>query len=225
MAKVRSPNYPAVGLGEAVEFTRKVWGEAHQTAIADDVAIKAMGYSVHGKSRTLLSAVKKYGLLEETAGGSRVSGLAMRILHPKSDDERLSALREAAREPELFAELAASHVQASDNVLRSHLLREGFSQGGAEQAAAAFRETVETARLDIAEPSPPGRGAEASRMSTDRPTPAVTEPRIDSGSRDRVWDLPGDRRVEVRVSDGAITKSDIAILRKYLDILELTAPD
>ena len=191
----------------------------------DDAAIAAMGYKAYGKSRTLLSALKKYGLLEETDDGSYVSDQAMCILHPASEDEKLSALKQAARKPELFAELAASHARTSDTVLRSHLLRQGFSQRGAEQAAAAFRETVEIARLDSDASSPHKRNAGIAKVSTDRSTDTVLEPLIDSASRVRVWDLPGDRRVEVRVSDGAITKSDIAILRKYLDVLELTAPD
>ena len=225
MPKVRSPNYPAVGLGEAVVLIEKIWDKAHRTRMADEAAIAAMGYHVHGKSRTLLSALKKYGLLEEEADGSYVSDQAMCILLPGSDDEKLSALQQAARKPELFAELAVSHARTSDTVLRSHLLRQGFSKRGAEQAAAAFRETVKIARLDSDAPSPPKRNTEIAAVSTDQSTDAVSEPLIDSASRARVWDLPGDRRVEVRVSDGAITKSDIEILRKYLDVLELTAPD
>src|SRR5437867_4237213 len=145
MAKKRSPNYPAIGLRETIELAQRMWAKEHDTAVPMEVAAKALGYKgLSGPARTKLSALKKYGLLDERRDGVKLSDLAMRILHsPSGSDDYRRAVAEAAFTPELFRELRDTHPNASDDALKSHLIiKKGFSDAGARHAITAFRDVT-----------------------------------------------------------------------------------
>src|SRR2546422_742823 len=122
MAKARSPQYPAIGLKEAVEKATAVYNNDYQNPIPRAVAASHMGYqSLNGKSLGVLSAVLKYGLLEGRGDETRVSDLAVEVIaHPPGSAERAAALKDAASRPELFSELDARFQggRASDQALR-----------------------------------------------------------------------------------------------------------
>jgi hypothetical protein len=145
MAKARSPQYPAIGLKEAVEKATAVYNNDYQNPIPRAVAAAHMGYqSLNGKSLGVLSAVLKYGLLEGRGDETRVSDLAVAIIaHPPGSSERAAALREAASKPELFSELDARFQggKASDQALRSYLLTQKFIPTAADAVIRSYRET------------------------------------------------------------------------------------
>ena len=65
MTKARSPQYPSIGLKEAVEKITAVYNKDYQNPIPRSVAAKHMGYdSLHGKALGVLSTLAKFGLLE-----------------------------------------------------------------------------------------------------------------------------------------------------------------
>ncbi len=65
MNRMRSPNYPAIGLDEAIKAVEVVWSKEKRTAVPIEVLGKAMGYkSVSGPVRTKTAALRKFGLLE-----------------------------------------------------------------------------------------------------------------------------------------------------------------
>ena len=84
MARIRSPNYPALSLPDAIERVRDVHKLQQTTPEPRAVVIRHMGYnSVNGRALKALSALLKYGLLEEAGkDGLRVSGRALSILFP-----------------------------------------------------------------------------------------------------------------------------------------------
>src|SRR5438445_9958319 len=103
----RSPNYPAISLPEAISKVTAVYQSLHTHGAPREVVAKGMGYnSLNGASATAISALHKYGLLERSGDEVKVSERALRILHPHSLTEKAQAIREAAREPQLFGELA-----------------------------------------------------------------------------------------------------------------------
>jgi hypothetical protein len=162
MAKMRSPNYPAVGLGESLERVRRLWAKEKRTPVDYAVASEAIGYSgLSGPSRTMLASMKKYGLVESDDKAVRVSDLALRILHPANDYEELSALQEAALNPDLFRQLFETLKDASDGALKSHLItRLGFSEVGAKQLIKSYRDTITVSKLDKPLDSPSVGGVE-----------------------------------------------------------------
>ena len=142
MAPNRSPNYPAISLPEAIELVTKLYQRERRSPVDAERAALALGYnSLSGASRTKLSGLRKFDLVEDTGNGIRVSDLTMRILHPESPDEKQDALLQAATAPALFRDLAELRG-ASDENLISRLVRQGFTEAGAKLAVASFRKTM-----------------------------------------------------------------------------------
>jgi len=150
MAKMRSPNYPAIGLSEAVNRVRALWSKEKRTPVDAAVAAEAIGYSgLSGPSRTALASMKKYGLVDSDDRTVRVSDRALQILHPANEELELTALQEAALGPELFRQLFESQRDASDIALKSYLINKlGFSEVGSRQLIKAFRDTIAFSKLD-----------------------------------------------------------------------------
>jgi hypothetical protein len=148
MAKGRSPNYPSIGLGDALEAARTLYTKERRTAVSPEVAVKAWGYqSLSGLARTKLAALKKYGLIENEGHGIRISDRALTLIQygPETAEYR-EALSQAAMSPEIFAELALTHAEASDDALRAFLVtKKGFSEAGALTFIQSFRDTLSLA--------------------------------------------------------------------------------
>jgi hypothetical protein len=145
MAKTRSPQYPAIGLREAIEKVSAVYSRDYQGPTQRGVIASHMGYnSLNGKSLGVLSAVGKYGLLEGRGSEYRVSDLAVRILaHQPGDPERVTAIQEAASIPELFQELDKrfANGKISDQSIRSYLIMRKFIPAAADAVIRSYRET------------------------------------------------------------------------------------
>jgi hypothetical protein len=142
--RVRSPNYPALGLPEAIEKVASIYRAMHTHAGPREVVAKAMGYTgLNGASATAVSALHKYGLLEKDGEEIRVSERAMRILHPHLPSERAQAIQEAGRDPALFAELAERFPgkMPNEDLLRNYLVRKGFAPAALTAVISAYRET------------------------------------------------------------------------------------
>lgn len=146
MARVRSPNYPAVSLTEAIERVRKVYEKEHTHKAAPEVIAKALGYSgLNGASLSLISALKKFGLLEEVGKDLKVSHETLTILvDPKDSIERARLIRQAAFAPALFSELQGQYGDSvpSDENLRSYLLKRGFAPSSVAAPIRSYRETI-----------------------------------------------------------------------------------
>lgn len=146
MAKVRSPNYPSIGLGAAIEKAELVYRKEHTHRADQEVIAKALGYkSLNGASMAVISSLRKYGLLEESEGGLRISTDALTILvDPKASKDRIEALKRAAFLPTLFSELRKEYGEGapSDENLRSFLLKRGFSPNTVEAPIKSYRDTL-----------------------------------------------------------------------------------
>jgi hypothetical protein len=145
MARARSPEYPAISLKEAVERVKMIYDKDYQNRVPKAVIAEHMGYKgLSGASLPVLSALGKFGLLEGRGDETRVSDLAVAIIaHPPGAQERMSALVQAAKNPELFAELDARFPdgKASDQAIRSYLLTSKFIPGAADAVVRAYRDT------------------------------------------------------------------------------------
>lgn len=156
--RIRSPNYPAIDLREALVRMGAVFERERQHTMSKDVAIKGLGYSgPNGAALGTLSAVVKYGLLDRSGDAYRVSDRTVAILHPKNPTEKQQALRDAALSPPLFAELAEQFPggQVSDDNLRSYLIRNSFSSNAVAGVIKAFRETMQMVSFDETPSSAP----------------------------------------------------------------------
>ncbi|MGC1511407.1 MAG: hypothetical protein WA797_00620 [Acidimicrobiales bacterium] len=146
MAKVRSPNYPVISLPAAIEKARLVFNKEHTHKADQEVIAKAMGYSsLNGASMSVVSALRKYGLLEEADGGLRISKEAVVILvDPKDSKDRATAIKRAAFSPALFEELQKEYgaTLPSDENISALLIKRGFSPTTVSAPIKAYRETI-----------------------------------------------------------------------------------
>src|SRR3954453_5099781 len=68
----RSPNYPAISLPAAIERARPLYEVERHAGAPLSVALRHLGFrSLNGISRTYLSALKKFGLID--VGANRVT--------------------------------------------------------------------------------------------------------------------------------------------------------
>jgi hypothetical protein len=144
----RSPNYPAISLAEAIPRITQIYEKEFNHAADSDTLSKALGYSgVNGASDAVISALKKYGLLENAGNREyKLSEGAIDIyLHKKGDPQRVKAIVEAAFTPPLFAELHDEHggTPPSDNNLRVKLIKKGFNPKTVGDVIHAYRDTLE----------------------------------------------------------------------------------
>lgn len=145
MAKARSPQYPVIGLGEAVAKAKAVYGEDYQNRIPKLVVAKHMGFkALHGKSLGVLATLSRYGLLEGRGAEYRVTDRAVAILaHPPGSPERIAEIKAAAGAPAIFQDLDKRFPdgKGSDEGLRAYLLTNHFIPDAAETVIRSYRET------------------------------------------------------------------------------------
>lgn len=153
MARVRSPNYPALSLPEAISAVGKIHAAEQHLAAPKEVVAKHLGYaSFHGLAARIVSAVEKYGLLEEVNGDKvRVSPLAVSILFPTAPEEKQKAINEAALKPSLFAAISEEWQgsRPSDENLRVYLVRKKFGADALDRVIEVYKTT-----MDLVTPSP-----------------------------------------------------------------------
>lgn len=164
MARVRSPNYPQLSLPEALDRVRKIHAKEQHLAATRDVIASHLGYGgMNGASAKAISAIAKYGLLEDAGPDKmRVSPLALSIIFPRDGQEKAQAIRRAAFNPSLFSDIAAEWEghQPSDANLRSFLIRRNFSSDALDRVIASYKETMtlvtqESGAYDSPEPTAP----------------------------------------------------------------------
>jgi hypothetical protein len=151
MARVRSPNYPALSLKDMVARVERVFQKEHRHPRSKGLVMLRMGYgSVNGASLGALSAALKYGLLDKQGDQYQVSDRMLTILHPHTSQEKVEALKAAATAPPLFADMMKDFPGSipSDENLRAYLIRRGFSSGALTFVIQSFRETIELIAME-----------------------------------------------------------------------------
>lgn len=153
--RTRSPNYPRIGLRDAIERIEKLYKKERTHTTTREAIAEGLGYtSLNGSSMGLISTLRQYGLLVEESDGLRVSQSAVALaMLPKSDSERIEALREAAFAPRLFSEFYEEYGDTlpSDVSLRYALVKKGFSEKAANEAIRSYRDTLELVSEEAAE--------------------------------------------------------------------------
>jgi len=148
----RSPNYPSLSLGDAIERARQVYDAEKRTPASADTILAHLGYSPGvGPGLRALAALRQYGLLEERNGQDRISEDAFHILTlSETSPDRQAALREAAKRPTLVRQVW-DHYNGelpSDLNLRDYLIKvHHFNPDSVATFIKVLRETVELAKL------------------------------------------------------------------------------
>jgi hypothetical protein len=149
----RSPNYPAVGLKEAIDRLKLFMKEDGRAGAAPAIAARHIGFATaHGQAYSTLAALKKFGLVEDRDGRVVPTQRAAEINSlPENDPRRLKAIREAAISPTIYAELIAQYkdtgLPAFDTLAGELEAYRGFNPNGVKEFLKGFKETIEFAGL------------------------------------------------------------------------------
>lgn len=130
----RSPNFPQIPLGEAIDSIRLVYQREGRSKMPRLSAVKPLGYSsINGRSLGILAALRAYGLLDGRGDDVRLSDDAITILNaPAESSERQEALIRAFESPPAFALLRAKG-DASSDTLKWHLIKSNFRDDSADK--------------------------------------------------------------------------------------------
>ncbi|TPG39528.1 hypothetical protein EAH79_12415 [Sphingomonas koreensis] len=134
-----------MSLAKAVASVQKIFDADRQAPVDRAVAAKHVGYAGQsGASDKALASLAHYGLLEKAGKGeTRVTQLAVDILHPDTAGDRRAALRSAGLNPGIFQEIFDRYDGRlpSEEALRSYLLRAGFQNIAINPVVNAYAET------------------------------------------------------------------------------------
>lgn len=146
----RSPNFPYIGLGKALERIKVVFDKAkrHEVRVAD-VAADWKLKATSGSTDRNVAALLAYGLIEDGGSGDgrkiKISDSGWRILEDGRPGVREKMLAEAALKPSIIQQYASlwSGGRPDDTHALSQLKFEGgFTPDGAAQFLRVFDETI-----------------------------------------------------------------------------------
>ncbi|MBX3093609.1 MAG: hypothetical protein KF680_03585 [Cryobacterium sp.] len=151
----RSPSYPALDLGVALQRAEELYRAERQNAVPMQVAIRHWGYtSQSGRSNSVVSALKKYGLIVDSGSGRarkvQVTDATRRILEHPDAGERLALIQKAALLPRMHNEMWKKYGadMPSDSAWAWELKEElDFTDVGAVEFIKEYRETIKFAQL------------------------------------------------------------------------------
>jgi hypothetical protein len=139
----RSPNFPSMSLGEAVEAIKKVHAAEGRSKVPRLSVAKPLGYSsINGRSLSILGALKAYGLLEGRGDELRISQEGFILANAPADStEYREALVASFRAPSAFQRFTDEDEGASAETLKWKLQKGGFQAESAERLVRVYRES------------------------------------------------------------------------------------
>jgi hypothetical protein len=241
----RSPSYPTVGLQEALERTKKFYSVDGKAGAPTETAVKHIGFaSAHGQALSVLSALKKFGLLEDKAGRVVPTQRAIELVNlPEQDPRRIEALRQAALAPAIYRELIQQYRETGlpgDETLKAELVTyKNFNPNSVDDFIKFFKSTLEFSGLsdfsviesDLEMQSQQQETADQGVVRAKNPQEvrvvnpgggriSVTPPAISAAN---VWtwtlSIPRNVKAELRIA-GDVTKADVTRLKKQIEFLE-----
>jgi hypothetical protein len=233
----RSPNYPAIDLTEAIAKAKIIYEKEQRVLTSRAVMAEHLGFpGVTGPAGRILSALKQYGLLDETSGQLRLSDEGYKIVVlSKESNERQGLIRAAAQRPQIFRELL-SHYKGSlpsDATLKDHLItQKNFNPGWVDQFIKIFKSTNQLAKLtnggytaDETSKETPLEQSEGAEMVEEQQEPQKrTGTPLNAASVYNLSTLlsyPRNVRAEIKITYGSeLRRSDIARLKKVIGELE-----
>ncbi len=103
----RSPNYPSIGLRNAVTKAEALYKGGAINPLQKISILKQLGFDkMHGEAGRVLSALKSFRLIEETDDRIKLSQSGLDIVvRPASDPRRIDAIHKAAIAPPIYKDL------------------------------------------------------------------------------------------------------------------------
>ena len=235
--RVRSPNYPSISLAEAIQKVRTVYQKEHLHSATKEVIAKVLGYAgLNGASFGVVSALVKYGLMEQKGDEIKISGDGQIVaLHRKGDPEYTTAIQQAAFRPTLFRELYDLYGDSlpSDHNLRVYLQKKGFNPKVVDSVIRLYRDTLEFVVTETGDDIPisddtmeePRTQPQAAHTPAPQAPPVFNSLAGPDVTNEKVIAFPLSEESNVRIIfSGRITQDDIEHVRKLLELTKRAYP-
>jgi hypothetical protein len=228
--RVRSPNYPAFPLEEAINKAHILWDKDGKVGAHRTVVYKHLGYiSESGASLRTVSALKIYGLISDKKEHINLTEKALNvILYPVNDAIHKEALIELALKPKIFRDLYEQYGGSfpSDTALKAELIQKyNFNPHSVNDFINTFRDTMEYAGVTMrdSEISKDERIRENNKISTNLHQPSPIPP-VTHGSEGQSFPIPfmGGNKVTLTFDRLPISKKEIDKLKGWIDLFEDT---
>jgi hypothetical protein len=244
----RSPNYPAIGLREALERTKRFYAMDGKAGAPTETAAKHIGFaSAHGQALSVLAALKSFGLLEDKSGRVAPTQRAVELLHlPEQDPRRIQSLQEAALAPTIYRQLAQQYRETglpSDDTLKAELIAyKSFNPKSVDDFVKGFKDTLNfsglsdfsmieselemnTEQAEVTE-KPTVRQREQQSIAGVGQNPGggiqIRTPMTARPSANTfIWPLSKGVTAQVTFAGGAVNAGHLELLAKYLELAKL----
>jgi hypothetical protein len=220
--KKRSPNFPAISLPDAIIKTKILYDVDGRSGTPRQTAFKHLGYKGgHGASITVLSAMKKYGLIREENNRILLTKDAEFILLSSDELKKIEIVRKCALTPEIYSKLWEQYSDTglpSDNSLKDVLLFDhDFNEKSVNGFIRDFKATIDFAQL---EPHESFEIESEAEMIEDKPI-IENNGKMNSSIQDYV--IPRkENKVAILKLEMPISNEDIDVVIKWLDLLRST---
>ena len=230
MAKVKSPNYPRIGLGEALAAAHTAFEKDNRNKMSQAALAKHLGHgSLSGPAFSKIGTLRAYGLIEGQGDELRVSDDAVAaLMAPEDSPERRTAVGALAAKPKLYQEIRADFpTPPSLDNLKFWLIKRKFAADAAETAAKSYLDTlrfVAGGGVEYSAASEPQSEKSPVTPQVHTPLKQSTPPPATPSAPVRVV-MNGDH-LDIQASvdlDGL--KKLRTMLEKYQGILEMMQPD
>lgn len=224
--RLRSPNYPAFSLSEAISKINVLWEKDGKVGAHRSVVLKHLGFnSESGSALRNLATLKMFGLTSENNRHIILTEIALDIIlysHDKNIYYR--SLKESALKPDIYNELYNKYTDGlpSTDALKSELIREyNFNPKAIDRFIESFKSTLEYADLlngkdEIDERVPSKHRGTREMKSYDRPLHGV----IDQDSSPHSYPIPllNKNKATIVFDKRPTNKSDLDKIKQWIDI-------
>jgi hypothetical protein len=213
MAVVRSPNYPQIDLGTAIEAVRTAFTEEGRNRMSKEVLSKHLGYtSVNGRALAKIGAVRAYGLIEGKENELRISDDAKTLLiAPLESSDRTDAVQRCAFKPPIFNDIRASfETTPSEHNLRYHLAKKDYTLEAAGKAAKNYLATVRLVEEAISSYHP-GEVEEDDAAMQEAVAATALQPASPAATREQIRSLAPPAAVGMRQAVFTLEEGDVTL--------------
>lgn len=148
MAKVRSPNYPALDLRAALQAARKAYEKDNRNKMSQAALGKHLGHdSLSGPALGKIGALRAYGIIDGKGDELRITDDAVAaLMAPEGSQEGFDKIKSLASRPKLFQDIQKEFpTSPSPENLKFWLIKRQFAPDAAEKAAKIYLATADLA--------------------------------------------------------------------------------
>lgn len=225
----RSPSYPVFGLKEAIEKTKLIYDAEKRSATTPEVIASHLGYSqANGPGGRAVSALRQFGLIEESNGKYRVSDWGYTLVHyDRESAEWKAAVTKAVKQPTLFKEVTEQYPDGlpSDGTLKNELLKKEFNPSVISDVIAVLRGSLSLAEgVDVAyneameqEQVPDSHSYVQSKAAVLNPSAGTARKPSQLATQVLAISIPRNLSVDIAVKGDELKREDLAKIKSQFN--------